>query len=201
MQTFFKIVSGILHPMLLPLFGTILLFQVGAFKMYPLEYKLYIEGIIFLNMGLLPALGIYLLKRTGHISDMDVSVRNERVFPYVISLITCTGAIFLLIRYQMPWMIVKLFIGSIAATLIAFLITLKWKISAHVIAFGCLVASSFLVCLSQGVNPVYFFVILLLLAGLQATSRVYLKAHTLGQVVAGFSLGFLSVCISFYLIP
>jgi len=201
MQTFFKIVSGILHPMLLPLFGTILLFQVGAFKMYPFEYQLYIEGIILLNMGLLPALGIYLLKRTGHISDLDVSVRNERTFPYIISLITCTGAVFLLVRYQMPWMVIKLFIGSILATILAFLITFKWKISAHVIAFGCLVASSFIICLNQGENPIYYFVILLLLAGLQATSRIYLKAHTLGQVIAGFNLGFFSVCISFYLIP
>lgn len=201
MHTFFKIVSGILHPLLLPLFGTILLFQVGVFRIYPLEYQLYIEGIIFLNMGILPGLGVYLLKKNGHITDLDVSVRSERIFPYIISLVTCVGAVFLLIRYQFPWLVIKLFIGSVLATVIAFIITFKWKISAHAIAFGCLIASSFLICLNQGENPLYYFVILLLLAGLQAASRIYLEAHTLDQVAAGFALGVFSVCSTFFLIP
>jgi len=201
MQTFFKIVSAILHPLLLPVFGMFLLFQVGTFRMYPLEYQLYITGMIFLNMTLLPAAGVFLLKKTGQISDLDVSVRSERVFPYIISLITSISAIVLLIRYQMPWMVVKLFIGSTFAAVLAFIITFKWKISAHVIAFGCLVASSLIICINQGINPTTFFVVLFLLAGLQATSRVYLKAHTLGQVVAGFSLGFISVSAIYFSIP
>lgn len=201
MQIFFRIVSAILHPLLLPVFGMLLLFQVGTFRMYPLEYQLYITGMIFLNMTLLPAAGVLLLKKTGQISDLDVSVRSERVFPYIISLITSISAIVLLIRYQMPWMVVKLFIGSTFAAVLAFIITFKWKISAHVIAFGCLVASSLIICINQGINPTTFFVILFLLAGLQATSRVYLKAHTLGQVVAGFSLGFISVSAIYFSIP
>jgi len=201
MKNFFKIISGIFHPMLLPLFGTILLFQVGMFKMYPLEYQLYIEGIVILNMGILPSLGILLLKKNGHITDLDVSVRSERVFPYLISLITCIGAVFLLIRFKMPWLVVKLFMGSILATVIAFIITFKWKISAHTIAFGCLIASSFLICLNQGVNPMIYFVILLLFAGLQATSRVYLGSHTIGQVTAGSVVGIISVCATYLLIP
>jgi membrane-associated phospholipid phosphatase len=201
MRTFFRIISGIFHPMLLPFFGTILLFQVGIFRMYPLEYQLYIEGIVLLNMGILPSLAIFLLMKNGHISDLDVSVRNERIFPYLISLITCAGAVFLLIRFKMPWIIVKLFMGSVLATLIAFLITLKWKISAHAIAFGCIIASSFLVCFNQGYNPMFYFIAVLLLAGLQGTSRVYLGAHSVGQVAAGSALGFLSVCATYFLIP
>jgi membrane-associated phospholipid phosphatase len=201
MRTFFRIVSAILHPLLLPVFGMALLFQAGTFKMYPLEYQLFVTGLIFLNMTLLPATGVFLLKKTGQISDLDVSVRSERVFPYIISLITSISAIALLIRYQMPWMVVKLFIGSAFATVLAFIITFKWKISAHVIAFGCLVAASIIISINQGLNPTYFFVALFLLAGLQATSRVYLKAHTLGQVAAGFTLGFISVSAIYFSIP
>ncbi|MDD4922782.1 MAG: phosphatase PAP2 family protein [Bacteroidales bacterium] len=201
MRTFQKLVSAILHPLLLPLYGTVLLFSVGMFSELPINYRLYIEGIVLLNMGIVPGFGVWLLKKAGHISDLDVSVRSERVFPYLITLISYSTACYLLLKYQMPWWIVKLFIGSVFATFIAFFISLKWKISAHTLAFGCVVASIFLVCLNEAKNPLLLYTVLFFLAGLQASSRLYLKAHTLGQVCGGFCLGVCSVVGTFFLIP
>jgi membrane-associated phospholipid phosphatase len=152
-------------------------------------------------MCLLPLAGIFLLKLNGHVSDFDVTDEKERVFPYIITLVSSAAGILLIYRYNMPWIVLKLYIGSILATIIAFILTFKWKISVHTIAFGCLVASAFLMCLNQGKNPLLFFVILLIIAGLQATSRLYLKAHTTGQVTAGFFLGLLSVSATFLLLP
>jgi len=201
MRTLYQIVSAVLHPLLIPLFGTILLFQVGIFSELPLNYRLYIEGLVFLNMGLVPGLGIWLLKKSGHVSDYDVSIRSERLFPYLISLISYLTACYVLFRYQMPWWVLKLFFGSILATILAFLITLKWKISAHTMSYGALVAASFLVCLTQSINPIVYFILLILLGGLQASSRLFLNAHSLSQVIGGFILGFFSVCCTFFLIP
>lgn len=201
MRRFFQIVSGVFNPMLLPFFGTILLFQLGLFQLYPLQYKLFIMAIVLINMCLLPLAGIYLLKLNGHISDLDVSNKKERVFPYIITIVSSIAGIILIYRYNMPWIALKLYIGTMLAALIAFLITFWWKISVHTIAFGCIVASAFLICLNQSKNPLIFFVILLLSGGLQATSRLYLKAHTLGQVTAGFFLGLLSVSATFFLLP
>jgi hypothetical protein len=196
-----QIISGILHPLSLPFFGTILLLNIGIFGELPLSYRLYVEGIVLLNMGIIPALGIWLLMKSGHISDLDVSKRSERVFPYVIVLISSLSACYLLFRAQMPWWIVKLFLGSVMATIFAFFITLKWKISAHTMAFGCLIGSAFLISLKEALNPLLILSIMLLLAGVQASSRLYLKSHTLGQVCCGFLLGLVSVGTAFYLIP
>ena len=201
MRRFFQIVSGVFNPMLLPFFGTILLFQLGLFQLYPLQYKLFIMAIVLINMCLLPLAGIYLLKLNGHISDLDVSNKKERIFPYIITIVSTAAGIILIYRYNLPWIALKLYIGTMLAALIAFLITFWWKISVHTIAFGCIVASAFLICLNQSKNPLIFFVILLLSGGLQATSRLYLKAHTLGQVTAGFFLGLLSVSATFFLLP
>jgi membrane-associated phospholipid phosphatase len=200
MRIFFKIVSGIFHPLLIPFFGMVLLFQLSAFSELPLAYRLYIEGLVLLNMGFIPGFGVWLLKKSGHVSDYDVSVRSERFFPYMISLISYLSACYLLYKYQMPWWIIKLFLGSILATVVAFFITLKWKISAHTMAFGCLIAAAFIVSF-QGAQQLILLSIMLLLAGLQASSRLYLKAHTLGQVLVGFVLGVCSVCVAFFLIP
>lgn len=201
MRRFFQIVSGVFNPLLLPFFGTIFLFQLGLFQLYPLQYKLFIIAIVLINMCLLPLAGIYLLKLNGHVSDFDVSNKKERVFPYIITVVSSIAGIVLIYRYNMPWITLKLYIGSMLATIIAFVITFKWKISVHTIAFGCIIASAFLICLNQAKNPLLFFVILLLFGGLQASSRLYLKAHTVWQVTAGFFLGLLSVSATFFLLP
>lgn len=196
-----QIISAILHPLTLPLLGTILLLNIGIFGELPLSYRLYVEGIVALNMGLFPALGIFLLMKGGHISDLDVSKRSERIFPYLIVLISSLSGVYLLYRVQMPWWVLKMFIGSALSTIVAFFITLRWKISAHTMAFGCLIGSAILICLQEGINPVLILSLMFLLAGLQASSRLYLKAHTLGQVCCGFLLGAVSVAMSYYLIP
>ena len=196
-----QIISGILHPMTLPFLGTILLLNIGIFGELPMSYRLYVEGIVMLNMGLFPALGIFLLMKGGHISDLDVSKRTERIFPYLIVLISSAAGCYLLYRVQMPWWIIKMFLGSILSTILAFFITLKWKISAHTMAFGCVMGSAILVCMQEAINPLFILSILFLLAGVQASSRLYLKAHTLGQVCCGFLLGALSVATTYYLIP
>lgn len=199
MRSFFQIVSGIFNPLLLPFFGTILLFQVGLFQLYPLQYKLFIMAIVLINMCLLPLAGIFLLKLNGHVSDFNVSNKKERLFPYIITVVSTAAGIVLIYRYNMPWIALKLYIGSMLATIIAFVVTFKWKISVHTMAFGCIVASSFLICLNQGKNPLPYFVILFLIAGLQASSRLFLKAHTTGQVTAGFFLGLICVSATFFL--
>ncbi|MCK9312384.1 MAG: hypothetical protein M0P26_08930, partial [Bacteroidales bacterium] len=125
MQTFQKLVSTILHPLLLPLYGTILLFTVGMFKELQWEYRLVIEGVVFLFMGIVPGFGIWLLIKSGHVSDLDVSVRSERFFPFLITLLSYITACYLLFKFQMPWWIIKLFLGSILATFIAFFVSLK----------------------------------------------------------------------------
>lgn len=197
----FRWISGILHPLFLPFIGTILLFQTGMYGQLPLAYKLYVQGLVFITTTIIPTLAILFLRRKGVVSDLDVSVRSQRMVPYAIFMLTYAAAIILLIKVALPWSILKLYLGSLLSIFIAFLITLRWKISAHTMAYGCLTGGSFVVCLEQHVNPVFFFVVLILLAGLQASSRVYLKAHTLAQTGAGFALGVVCVCGMYFLIP
>lgn len=201
MIQFFRWISGILHPLLLPFVGTVLVFQTGYYRQLPVSYKLYVEGLVFFTTALLPALAILFLRKRGVVTDLDVSVRSQRAIPYAIFALAYLATVLLLVRVALPWTVVKLFLGSLVSIVIAFLITLKWKISAHTMAYGCLTGGAFLICLEQYVNPLLFFVFLLLLAGLQATSRVYLKAHSLAQAGGGFALGVVCVCGMYFLIP
>lgn len=201
MTALFKWISGVFHPLILPLIGSLLFFQAGVYGLYPVNYKMYVIGMVFLTTGIIPGVAIWLLRQQGVVADLDVSVRSQRIWPYTIIFLAYLAAILLLLKVAIPWVIIKLYLGSLLSIVAAFFITLKWKISAHTMSFGCLIAGIVIVCLDQQLNPTLLVAASLLLAGLQATSRLYLKAHSVAQAGSGFLLGVASVCSVYYLIP
>ncbi len=92
---------------------------------------------------------------------------------------------------QMPKWFLMMIAASIAIMLIAILITLIWKISAHMFGIGGIIGGVMSISyFVERSNPYYLFMILLIIAGMIGTSRLILKRHTLGQVIGGFLLGF-----------
>jgi len=90
--------------------------------------------------------------------------------------------------------------GSALSILIIVLINLKWKISAHAAGIGGLSGAIFGVCYRTAINPVWLLVLFLFISGVVSLSRLELKAHTPGQVLAGYVVGFIMVftpCFSF----
>lgn len=82
--------------------------------------------------------------------------------------------------------------ASVVIMVIAIIITLKWKISAHMFGVGGLIGGAMAVSYYvERTNPYYMLMGLFLMAGLVGTSRLLLRRHTLYQVIAGFLLGFM----------
>ncbi|MDK2790181.1 MAG: hypothetical protein PWP15_688 [Methanothermococcus sp.] len=122
----------------------------------------------------------------GKINDQkwDIPNRNQRVIPLIIVVIY--GFLILAFRQDFP---IKFYLVNVVFLLI---ITRFWKISIH-----CYGLSAIIIALikSNNVlngNPLYFIVpiyFLFLIATIW--SRLYLKKHTLLQVVLGTFFGFL----------
>jgi len=140
----------------------------------------------------IPAILIFMLFRMGIISDLSLTKRRERFYPYLITLLSYTAMMIFYYRMNMPKWFLLMIAASIAIMVIAIVITLWWKISAHMFGIGGLVGGAMSVSyFVERSNPYYLFMGLFILAGLVGTSRLILKRHTLPQVIAGFLLGFL----------
>ncbi len=135
---------------------------------------------------LAPILLTFWLYATERISDLDISVREERerVFGMFVGLYLAGTLV--LYALHAPPMIVATMAGYTAAAGLMQYITRYWKISAH--AVGITAPLVVLVAL-YGEQPLPF----LLLIPIVGWARVYLKAHTLLQVCAGVALGFAAV--------
>ena len=196
MNTFFKIITYIFQPLLIPTYGIILLMQLSLFQLFPTSYRLFAIAGTVLFTCILPSLPILFMMKNRQISDIFISKREERTMPYLFSLLAYIfWVLFLWRTLQFPMEFVLLAIGSIVSVVLMVFFNLKWKISAHTAGMGGLIGGIFGVAFVAAINPVWIITAAIIIAGLVAISRILLKAHTLSQVIGGFFLGFACVFI------
>ncbi|MDL2290003.1 phosphatase PAP2 family protein [Paludibacteraceae bacterium OttesenSCG-928-F17] len=201
MQKFYRIISTVFMPLFMPTYGTLLLFQSENFTYLPPYFKWVTIGGTFLLTVIFPMVPILLMKRSGMISDLFISNREERVMPYLFTFLAYAIWTFFLWRMlEMPMYVVALALGASISIFLSVIINVKWKISAHMVGIGGLVGGVFGVCYRLAINPIWLFLLVIFVAILIGLARVEQKAHTPSQVLAGFILGFLSVflCTLFF---
>ncbi|MBP6662646.1 MAG: hypothetical protein KA172_06135 [Paludibacter sp.] len=201
MKTFYKAITLIFQPLLMPTFGMMILMNMTFFVgLPPLWRWISIIGT-FIFTAVLPAIPILMMLRKGEINDLFISKKEQRTMPYLISFLAYVfWSMFMWRTLQFPMFIVAMGIGSAVSIITITVINLKWKISAHLGGVGGLTGAVFGVCYRMAINPLMFLIVILAISALVALARMELKAHTPGQVLAGFVVGFLAVflpCIFF----
>ena len=200
MNQFARIISSVFQPLLMPIYSILLLFVYTHFKLLFANQFWVIMTPVILFSFVIPGILIYVVYKLKLISDLSLKIRKERFIPYTIVLVSYLIMIFYYYRIGMPSWFLMLAASSIAVILIAIFITIWWKISAHMFGVGGLLGGVMSVSyFIEKSNPFYLFMAIFLIAGLVGASRLILRRHTFGQVVAGFFLGlvisFLFVCI------
>lgn len=189
------IISWIAAPLMIPVYGMILIFSLSIMMFTPLESKLLVIGIVFGVNAILPVLLFCMLKFFGIIEDVALNKQSERAIPYVIMIICYLATAFFLYTRHAPLWVVMFFAGGSAAGIINLIVNKWWKISAHAAAAAGLVAMLVrmdAVGLPQ-TDVIPWIVGAIIFAGLLCSSRVYLRRHTLGQVLAGSAVGYCGV--------
>lgn len=196
MRTFLKIISYVFQPLLMPLYGIIILLQTPLFQYFSFWYHVIAIGGTILFTAILPALPIVWMMHKGDIKDLFISKREERTMPYLFSMLAYVfWVLFLWRTLNFPLSLLVYPIGCVVSIVAMTFINLKWKVSAHLTGIGGLIGGIFGVSYQMALNPLWLFILAIIISGLVAISRVYLKAHTMGQVIVGFLLGFILVFV------
>ena len=178
----------------MPLLGVILMFKYHGY--YSIIYRQeYVDKLIFLALiltVLFPFISIYVLYKSGMVSDITLSKRKERIIPSIITVGYYLGFYYFLRQIEgIDEPILAGYLGGCIALVISIYITSRWKISLHVQGISSL-AGFFI-----GVTQVTFIphlsmsLWLILGIGLVGSSRLFLDKHTISQVGAGAVLGFM----------
>jgi membrane-associated phospholipid phosphatase len=182
-----RILSTIFNPFLTALALFVILAQVSTTT--TLEFwRLLFISTFFTSIG--PMIYVFWLYSTGRISDLDMSVRRERVLAFSTFVVFyLAGAASLWLAHAPRLMIAAMLAYFVSAVIVGY-ITRYWKISTHALGITApLVALTIL----YGRTPLPFLVLIPMVCW----ARVYLKAHTLTQVFAGAGLAAVTTMLFF----
>ncbi len=148
------------------------------------------NSAFFTSIG--PMLYVFWLYATDRISDLDMSKREEREHVFVVFVIFFVLGTIDLWLIGAPAIVTASMAGYAVSSMVVQWITRYWKISTH--ALG-ITAPLIALCVIYGPRPLPF----LILIPIVCWARVYLRAHTVLQVIAGVGLATVSTLTVFRL--
>lgn len=184
------ILSTLLHPLFLPLYGLFLIFSSRALHSFiPHQFKRMIFIVVLANNVLLPlafASAVFARKAGRGFRAGKV---NERVLLLLFALIMYSLTALLLYRMQLPNLFRAYFVGIALVTLTALLVHSFHKLSLHTAGIGGLLALIFTMILFYRIPMVWQLATLFLAGGIVSFSRIYLEEHSPAEVLTGLITG------------
>jgi membrane-associated phospholipid phosphatase len=209
-SAFAILISYIFHPLFMPTLGLLFFYfskKINSFNLYASdsvqENNLVILSTTIVFSLVVPGLLVFVLKRTNQIETYHMHKKEERLLPFALMAMSIMCAYYLLFDYfniETDPIIKVFYFGCFLSIVGALIITLEWKISIHMIGIGGFTGAVFLLSYISNEVLLPALVIAILITGLVGYSRLSLKAHSLKQIIAGFTLGFLSETIFLLLV-
>ena len=185
-----KILSYLLHPILMPII--VLYIGVNNVDYFYLIFHNYFNTlyIIILTFTMvLPLISAMFFVKLGRVESLEMRKRKERRGPlFFYILIMIIGFPIFYSISKLSFHLSAIYISSIILLFFSFLITIRWKISLHMLGVGG--AAGTFIALNYIFGGIYYCVVLFFfISGLLAFSRLDQKAHNASQVYVGFVLG------------
>jgi hypothetical protein len=195
-----RITSIIFHPLLIPTWGFLMLFNSGLyFTLISDAHKKMVLLVVLLSTCIFPILSIGLLGLSSRF-DMHMGKNTDRVLPLILSSIFYYAG-YLVLRHLAIFPIYGFFlIAAILIQIALMLVSLGWKISSHSAAIGGLLGGFLALSFLVHQNPMQILIALVLVSGFVGTARLILEKHTNLQVYSGFLLGFGIMNLVFYFV-
>lgn len=193
-----KLLSIVLHPLWMPFYAIGLVFRYTYLSYAGISFKFQLMTVVLAFTVVIPLILILVMRMMKTISSFSLRERKDRPTLYWFVSLCYVAMIMVMYKINTPRWIIFLMGGATVALLVTMLVTLRWKISAHATGIGGLIGGTMIVMRLYQLLPSYELMLLIVLAGMLGSARLYLKAHTPAQVYAGFLNGF--VCVYFSLI-
>ena len=180
-------------------------YQFGVFSIAD-QWKLIL--LVFLSTFVMPAFALVLMRSLNMVESISLHERKERIGPYII---TAVFYLWMFVNFKhnqtIPFALTVAALGATIALFGVFFFNNFTKISAHAAGVGGLLGltaiNSFYFSFDTfslntwlfgtlEVSTNFLLLLVIVLAGIVCTSRLFLKAHTPGQVYSGLAVGFVA---------
>jgi hypothetical protein len=189
-----KVVSYVLHPLLIPTFATLVFLTQP--DLYSIELgkllKIWLLSVVFVFTFGIPVIGVLLLLKFKAIQTIEMNDRGERTVPLLIAGVSFMALLFSVKSTMIPPVLLYVIFSAAFSLLAGLLINLVYKISLHTLGWGSFVASLTAISIRFGVPLLAMIVFSVLLSGIAGYARLKLNAHNPAQIYLGFVAG---ICV------
>ncbi len=199
-QKILPIFSYIFHPIFVSFYGLLLYFWWSDSDFNSVTFVLFIQVVILTI--LLPLSIYFLLKAIGLIHSFTEATIQERRLPIFLQILFLG----LLLKFSSFLDTIPLlyffFLGGIIAGALALIFSLlKFKVSLHMMGVCSLFIFAISISIMLNSNTIPLIAFLIVIIGNVASSRLYMKSHTVDELIAGSAIGMISQAIlwQFYL--
>lgn len=212
-----NLISTLTHPLLGATYILLLLLSVNPylFGVNSLAERAPFIALVFGSSVLIPGLLILMMIGLEMLPSIQMPEKEQRTIPLIAVGMLYLG-LFAFCRKapEVPVAYTALVLGCVVGLFSAFFVNLFSKISLHAVGMGGLVAAvlvimelfsydSFQVPLPGGkqlqASLTTVLLTVIIVAGLVGTTRLWLKAHDLEDVVGGYVVGFTAMAASVWL--
>mgnify|MGYP001460461161 FL=1 len=186
-----QVISILGHPIFMPLYAFGLLIYTNPYinMMVSTGGRYFIITILVVFTITLPVITALLFKLFGLIDSVFMKTTKERMWPFIITLIWYYIGYQLFNKIQVPQSLNLLMIGTISVISVAIIITIRWKISIHMLGIGGVIGAIIGISQRFQFDHSPLLIVLFLFAGLIGYSRLKTKSHNFQQIYIGFIIG------------
>ena len=192
-----RIISIIGHPIFHPTWMMMILMFTGITSILMQNSHVFL-AINALITCIIPAMVIMMMKRWSIIKSIEMEDREDRLGPLFVMLLF----LYATYRYfnRIPiFSIYNFYLTAvIVVTVLAFAVSFFWKISLHMIGWGCFTAFLFVMTTASMRLYLPYFIASVIITGVVAAARMKLKSHSNAQIYAGFAMGFATVVVMYF---
>jgi membrane-associated phospholipid phosphatase len=199
MQTLAIFFSTVFHPLLIPTYAFIFLDWAYPYLFFNLDLisKSRLFVTIFINTFLFPMISLFIMKKLDFISSFHLPDRKERIIPYIAIIAFYFWTYLVVKNLGVGALINDILFGVCISVFLVFFFNGFFKISAHATASGAFVGLSIFLAFHSVYNLELLLMIIVLLAGLIGSSRLYLAAHNSFEIYSGYLVGLAGQFLSF----
>ncbi len=187
--------SIVFHPLFIPFYVVTFLiyYHPSYFSGFSNYSKLKLLYTTALNTVFFPAIAVLLMKGLGFIKSVFLHTQQDRIGPYLSSMIFYFWAARIFFKFQpeLSPLLASFMTGIFLTTSIALIANIFYKISMHAIGCGGLLGIFLIIMKSNSMLMTWPLSIALLITGIVCTSRLILSNHTQKEIYMGLVVGLL----------
>lgn len=189
---FYKFLSVILHPIVIPTIG-VLIYFILIRNNFNSQQKLAVLGLVFVTTYLIPLAILVLFRKLKMIKTFHAVSIKERKIPIAMMIV-----LFYLLGntlFDTPNLRdlgILFYATSLGLVIIYSFFAFQLKVSIHLLSLGISTGFFLLMSTIHSYSFTLVVIICIVLSGLLGSARLHLKAHTRTEVYLGFLFGFIS---------